>query len=190
MNIFFTSDLHLGHTNIIKLTNAPFSTLEEREQAILTNWNQMVKPEDSVYILGDVSWYDTPTTEHFLSKLNGTKYVIRGNHDKTNFLNDLKDCGAIKDWYEYKELNINKQKYCLFHYPMQEWDGFFHNAIHLHGHIHSNSLYSKGSKVKTTTNLNRYDVGVDANNFCPVSLNFIKTIKKPLLKEENFESFQ
>ena len=60
--IFFTSDLHFGHKNIIRFDNRPFSTVEEMDEALIRNWNAKVSDEDTVYVLGDISWYNDAKT--------------------------------------------------------------------------------------------------------------------------------
>lgn len=54
--IFFTADLHLYHTNIIKHCNRPFETIEEMNNVLVDNWNKVVGPKDTIYILGDFVW--------------------------------------------------------------------------------------------------------------------------------------
>lgn len=162
--IYFTSDLHFGHKNIIKLCEEPFSSIEERDALIIKNWNSVVTDEDSVYVLGDISWYPIAKTCELVSKLNGKIHIIIGNHDSKKDLKTLLNLGLIVDYKVYEELAIDRKKICLFHYPIEEWNGWYRNSIHLHGHIH-------GTNFKTARN--RYDVGVNANNYTPVSLDYI-----------------
>lgn len=164
--IYFTSDLHFGHKNIIKLCKEPFSSIEERDALIIKNWNSVVTDEDFVYVLGDISWYSTERTCELFSQLNGHIHIITGNHDSEDTLEALLEKKLIVDYKSYEELlNISKRKkICLFHYPIEEWNGWYRNSIHLHGHIH-------GTKFRTGRN--RYDVGVNANNYTPVSLDCI-----------------
>ena len=66
MNIYFTSDLHFGHKNIIRFDNRPFTSVEEMDETLICNWNKKVNNDDLVYILGDISWYnDEKTCEIF-----------------------------------------------------------------------------------------------------------------------------
>lgn len=65
-NVFFTSDLHFGHKNIIRFDNRPFFSVEEMDKTLIENWNRKVSADDTVYVLGDISWYnDEKTTEIF-----------------------------------------------------------------------------------------------------------------------------
>ena len=80
--IFFTSDLHFGHEGIIRMCNRPFQTLEEMDETLIKNWNSLAKPKDKVYVLGDFfMYYKKPKLREILNRLNGTKILIKGNHD-------------------------------------------------------------------------------------------------------------
>lgn len=160
--IYLTSDLHFGHKNIIKLTNRPFSDVEKMNETLIKNWNNTIKPQDTIYILGDLCFKMTLEESHkIIQRLNGKKILIRGNHDKQY------DEGLFQDICDYKELKYNKQLFILSHYPFEEWNHFFSGAIHLHGHQHNHSDYNYKMKLK---GLKRYDVGVDANQFKPVNI--------------------
>lgn len=78
--IFFTSDHHFWHANIIKFCGRPFSSVEEMNEMMVKNWNDVVGPDDTVYCLGDFSMAFRPV-ETFTSRLNGKKYLVPGNHD-------------------------------------------------------------------------------------------------------------
>lgn len=160
--IYLTSDLHFGHKNIIKLTNRPFSDVHEMNETLIKNWNNTIKPQDTIYILGDLCFKMTLEESHkIIQRLNGKKILIRGNHDKQY------DEGLFQDICDYKELKYNKQLFILSHYPFEEWNHFFSGAIHLHGHQHNHSDYNYKMKLK---GFKRYDVGVDANMYRPVSI--------------------
>ena len=77
---FFTSDLHVGHLNVIQYCNRPYKTIEEMNEAILKIWNKTVSKNDIVYVLGDFS-LNTRYVEMYLPKMNGEKRLIVGNHD-------------------------------------------------------------------------------------------------------------
>lgn len=78
--IYFTSDPHYGHANVIKYCSRPFASVDEMTRVLITNWNKVVTPEDIVYCLGDFSLSTRPA-EAITQKLNGIKYLIPGNHD-------------------------------------------------------------------------------------------------------------
>jgi calcineurin-like phosphoesterase family protein len=136
-NIWFTADLHLGHKNILQLSNRPFDTIEEHDKFIIDNYNKLVQENDVVYILGDISWcqsYDF--YKDLFTKLKGNKYVVIGNHDnKQNLTKCYKD-GLIKGLYESKTIQIGSDRIFLSHYPYREWSGFYKNAYHIYAHTH------------------------------------------------------
>lgn len=166
---FYTADLHIGHKNIIKYENRPFKDLAEMEEAILDNWNTKVRPNDDVYILGDVAFVgkDLPLwyLQSYLWKLNGRKHLILGNHDtfvKKEKFNEK----VFVEIVPYKEIidttcKLENNNIIMCHYPIEEWNGKIYNSIHLHGHIHSDPIMPMN---------NRYNVGVDVCNFTPVTL--------------------
>lgn len=80
---FYISDLHLGHKNILAFDNRPFFSLEEMTETIISNWNSVVSKNDSVYVLGDMFW-NNAEIPIVLPRLNGVKYLIKGNHDRIN----------------------------------------------------------------------------------------------------------
>ena len=155
--IYFTSDMHLCHKNICKYDNRPFSTVQEMNEVLIDNWNNTVKSNDIVYNLGDVIF---SKNHSILNRLNGTKHYILGNHDKNPSWNGV----------HYKELSVKDKKFVLCHFPLLAWNRSRYGSIHLHGHLHS--------KTPITSNVRRYDVGVTANNYKPVSVDeIIETFK-------------
>ena len=168
--IYFTSDLHFGHKNAITFTNRPFADVEEMDQKLIENWNKKVHANDEVYILGDLTMKGPQYAQDILSQLKGRKYLVRGNHD--NFV-DGRDFETwrfewIKDYYR---MNYMNNRIILCHYPFAEWDCARHGSLHLHGHIHSSPEYNLAQRE---AGMFRYDVGVDANNYAPVSLKEIE----------------
>lgn len=163
--IYFTSDLHLGHENVIKFENRPFSNADEMNRVLIANYNSVVQPNDTVYILGDLT-YRIPSDEanRIISQLNGRKTLIKGNHDKKY------DESLFEEITLYKEIKWDGNNFILMHYPFMEWNKMYHGSYHLHGHIHSDSSYNYKNAQE---NVRRYDVGVDANNFFPVAITTI-----------------
>lgn len=177
--VYFTSDTHFFHKNIINLCDRPFNSLEHMHQILIYNWNKTVNPNDDVYILGDFAFNRAGSGEEvneILKKLNGKKYLVRGNHDK--FIKDPDFDLSLFAWIEdYYELYIEKTKIVLFHYPIFEWNGFYRNSMHLYGHIH-NSAYKDQNLKNMLKKLgpNIYNVGSDLNNFTPISFDHIKKV--------------
>lgn len=165
---FYISDLHLGHSNIMKLSKRPFKTIEEMDETLIKNWNEKVTDNDDVYILGDFSYKSGKNPKEYLDRLNGRKHLIIGNHDGRI----LKDPSCRKCFVDIKDIDTiqdNGKTVVLFHYPITEWNGFFRGVIHLYGHIHNNvenETYKLISQIK-----NSYNVGVDILDFCPRTLN-------------------
>jgi calcineurin-like phosphoesterase family protein len=163
MKKFFISDTHFGHANIIKYENRPFANVTEMDKIMIENWNRKVSPTDEVYILGDFAFADLKRSAEIATQLNGTKFLIKGNHDR-NIPYDY--FGWVKDYYVLKYENT---KIVLFHYPIQVWDSRHHNALHFYGHIHSNL----GNHAMEYDIPNSYNVGADVNNFTPIEFNEI-----------------
>ena len=155
----------MRHKNILKLCERNFESIEQMEQALIENWNNKVKEKDDIYILGDFGFFKNPDeVNDVLSKLNGKKHLIIGNHD--NYLKQGRDKLNFESIDNYKKLKHEGMEFILSHYPIFEWDGFFRNSVMLHGHIHSGTKGKEQLKF-----LGRiYDVGVDANNMTPVSI--------------------
>lgn len=163
---YYISDLHLFHNNIIRLCNRPFKSVDEMNEIILNNYNSIVKNTDTVYFLGDVLFAKTKEDQlkaiDLFSKFKGNKILIIGNHDSNSlkFHNFRKLFSRIES---YLEIYDNGKKVILFHYPIEEWNGFFRDTIHLYGHVHNNDNNLK--KIK-----NRFNVSVDIHDFKPVTL--------------------
>lgn len=160
-NIFFGSDFHFYHLNIIKLAGRPFDSVEEMNEALISGWNSVVRPNDTIYCLGDFAFRapDKESVTAIFNRLNGKKHLIFGNHEHD---------AMHLPWdtaQQYLELKDNGERIVLFHYPIQDWNGKWHGSIHLHGHIHSTPIDSKYELIP-----NRLDVGVDNIGVVPISL--------------------
>lgn len=169
-DIWFTSDTHFGHKNAIKFCNRPFDSVEQMDEALIAFWNARVKPNDTVWHLGDFGFYKTyDELNAVFSRLNGNKYLIVGNHDYGN---------TKRLFWEkvspIEELKFGKQTLVLFHYPMTAWHRSYHGSHHLYGHVH-------GGLVGTDQCL---DVGVDCWNYAPINYEEIKGRLKTLPKRE------
>lgn len=165
--IYYTADLHLGHEKIISMCQRPFRDLEEMHQTIIKNWNARITPEDEVYIVGDVAYRcKMPELESYLTQLPGHKHLITGNHDRHNIKSEIFRAyfDSITD---YAEIQDGNNKVILFHYPIQEWNGFFHGTYHIYGHIHN----SRNMANQIMEQLPKaFNAGVDCNGFTPRTL--------------------
>ncbi len=157
--IWFTSDTHFNHTNIIKHASRPFSSTDEMNKVMVARWNDVVSSGDTVYHLGDFMW--GRDTENLLSKLNGQKCLIKGNHDRGAIIKSSKWC-MVKDYYELKVV-IGERKQCivLSHYAFRVWNKMHYGSWMLYGHSHGNLSDIGGLTL---------DVGVDKHNYQPVNM--------------------
>lgn len=179
--IWFTSDLHFGHQNIIKFCNRPWKTVEEMNEGLIANWNSVVKDDDIVFDLGDFAFAPNSKWKEILGRLKGHHYLILGNHDDSRWPGD-----KIMELFEGVQYQMllkidNKYKVILNHYPFLCYAGTYRNpedcVIQLYGHVHE----YPGATGKDIERLQyrfpyQYDVGVDNNNYTPVSWDKIKTI--------------
>lgn len=165
--IYFTSDLHFSHKNILDYSRRPFSSVEEMNEELIKRWNQRVGPDDEGYILGDFSFARREQTINFIYRMNGRKYLIKGNHDKRLRSSVLEHF----EWHEYyHELSYNKTKIVLCHFPFLTWNKSHRGSINLHGHCHGKIPVEKG--------IRRMDVGVDTNDYYPYSIDEVFRILK------------
>ena len=169
--IYFTSDLHFYHKKIIHHCNRPFKDAQEMNETLIQNWNSLVKPNDEVYVLGDVTMKGPEQAFAALSRLSGIKYLIKGNHDYFVDKEGWEQYSWVFRWVKnYYELTWENQEFVLFHYPIAEWNDYYKGSIHLHGHQHNLAVYNH---QQLQAGVKRYDVGVDANGFSPVSIETI-----------------
>lgn len=165
MTIFVTSDLHISHKNIIKYcpeSRGHFSSFEEMNDVIVKNWNSKVSPRDYVYLIGDVAFGNVDVAIETIQKLNGMIHLIMGNHD-SGFLKNRKFSSRFCDIDQYRAINHDGKKVCMFHFPILEWDQKHRQSYHLHGHKHSKNYQILSCR--------RYDVGIDGSpDFAPYNL--------------------
>ncbi len=176
---YYIADLHFGHANILKLCRRPFCSVQEMDETIIRNWNERVKGNDTVYILGDIAW-DKSKAPAYLSRLKGKKVLIRGNHDSAW------EEGAeayFKGVYSYHEIFADGHPLSFCHYPMLEWRGSRKTGskklgYHIFGHIHNktDAFYRP-----IFTAFHALNAGVDINGFRPVTFAEL---------EENNEAFK
>jgi len=183
-NVFFTSDSHFSHHNIIRYCFRPFKDITEMNETIISNWNRVVRPKDIIFHLGDFMFHQEKNTgrqiketEQMLSRLNGMKYLIVGNHDSSGTTKALGWQGV------YDILNVKcfqDQTIILCHYALVVWHKSHHGSFHLFGHSHNTlgkneDLHSYSGLVgELLTHSRSFDVGVDAWNFTPISFSQVK----------------
>jgi calcineurin-like phosphoesterase family protein len=157
--IYFTSDNHFWHYNILHKFQPNRkqlgSNIDEMNEELIRRWNETVKPEDEVYNLGDFAFQSDPDKiNNLLSRLNGKKYFIYGNHDQTM----KKHRDQLKHHFEwmrdYHELRHDGEFIVLCHFPFAVWNKMHHGAWHLHGHCHGSYIEPHGNRI--------VDVGIDS----------------------------
>lgn len=141
---YYISDLHFYHANMnTQMDQRGFASFEEMNEYMIEQWNQKVRKNDEVVILGDFSIAKGEKTNELLQRLKGKKYLIVGNHDR--FLNDKTFDRNLFKWIEpYMELNDNKRKVILSHYPVFCYNGQYRlndqgepKVYMLYGHVHN-----------------------------------------------------
>jgi calcineurin-like phosphoesterase family protein len=203
---FYTADWHLGHANSIIFDKRPFDDLDHMHSFLIKNYNAQVPENGICYFLGDIATHSSELTKSILSQLNGTKVIIRGNHDKPS--NALYAMG-FDVVLNSATIYIAGQRVTMSHCPLrgvyreytegmvgavagENWHGESRHIafsvanegqFHLHGHIHS----PNGGKSKKILG-RQYDVAIPANGYKPVSMStieswIIRTISSENLKE-------
>ncbi len=186
--IFFTSDTHFFHTNIIKFCNRPFNSVEEMNETLINNWNSVVGKNDIVFHLGDFGFCSSYEMVNLLKRLNGNIYLILGNHDRKTMRKGYENRFSAIEQQLY--ITIDTQKIYLNHLPFLCYDGTYrkgNETWQLFGHVHSGPLSKDGLDTPRLTNLfpTQYDVGVDNNNFTPIEFNQLKKKIYERLKENS-----
>lgn len=178
-NIWFASDYHFSHANVIKYDNRPFSDVQEMNHTLIENWNNLVDKNDTVIYLGDLCFDRSgDTTKSIVDQLNGKIHFVLGNHDKEKDIKKLNRFESVSDYINLSVLDTdNPRKYqgiMIMHYPILSWDKAHHAEWHLHGHCHGSLMndpeYSWYYERKVL------DVGCNMTNYKPLSYSEIKEI--------------
>jgi calcineurin-like phosphoesterase family protein len=175
VTVFFTADLHLGHARVLEYSHRPFRTVEEMDEALVANWNAVVQPNDTVYLLGDVSFHRPEKTLSLLSRLQGSIGLVLGNHDKKLKPEALRRFTFVKDLYTVKVedpevvgRSSGIQRIVLCHYALRVWQASHYGAWSLYGHSHGSLSDDPHAKA--------FDVGVDSHDYRPISYARVKEI--------------
>jgi calcineurin-like phosphoesterase family protein len=179
--VFISSDTHYAHKNICRgVTNwrtqdgeipvgstRDFETIEQMNERLVNAINNVVGQDDTLIMLGDVSFGGFENIGIFLDRLICKNiHLILGNHDH-HIENDRENIQSrFLSVQHYLEVNINDKNFVLCHYPLQSWNGLNKGVIHLHGHSHlgPNKKFGNGKRM---------DVGVDGNDMVPYSIDGI-----------------
>lgn len=205
MSVFFTSDQHFGHSNIINLAKRPFNDIDHHNKSLINNWNSVVRPGDIVFTLGDFIFLQRDNyanqckiVDEIFSQLNGTIHWILGNHDPKikniydpntssqqimDYIYNKKYCQSIS---HYKEIYIddsdieytpqNKGRQCII---LSHYPYITWNK----SRYGSWMLYGHvHNHLPDNPDLLSLDVGVDCHNYTPISYEQVKE----LMSKKNF----
>lgn len=173
--LWFSSDYHISHDNIIRFCGRPFKDVADMQQALIERHNSVVAPDDVVYLVGDTFWdksdWSPDSVTRFLRRLNGTIILLPGNHDDKTL---RKYMGSISYERAMPEIEYGDASFVAFHYPMLSWPKSFHGSICVHGHTHSKQKH-------TVPDRRLVNVCVDAWDFYPASavqiIDLVKNVK-------------
>ena len=191
--VWITSDTHYGHKNIVRGTTnwrtqdgevpvdstRDFQTIDQMNNRLVDGINNVVGQDDTLIMLGDVSFGGFDNIGIFLERLVCHNiHLILGNHDTHIENNRDYVQGRFLSVQHYMEANISGKDFVLCHYPFQSWHGLAKGVIHLHGHVHLGSERKFGNGKKM-------DVGVDGNGLDPYDISdIIKMMdKRPILSD-------
>lgn len=174
---YFIADTHFGHENIMRHCSRPFATVAEMDETIIKNINSVVTANDDLWILGDFCHWNPKACDpaKYLSQIKGHKHLIIGNHDKS-LVHDKNAARYLEDMKPYAEIKDNGRKIVLTHYPLAEWNGFYHGDYHIHGHIHNN--FNNPVFAYMATLERAFNVGVDVIGFTPRTLDELIVMKE------------
>lgn len=177
--LFFTSDTHFHHKNIIEFCNRPFGDERIMDFALISNWNKVVPKDGIVFHAGDFAMTSRiDYIESIVSQLNGKIYLTLGNHDWQNRF----DRQVVRDIFHQtddmfyltvrdEELDGGHVNFQICHYPFLYWR---RGSYMLHGHVHSGP-FSTANEVVPYHSM-RYDIGVDNCDFTPIPYHQLKVI--------------
>ena len=169
---YFIADTHFGHKNVIEFCARPFIDTQAMDAVMIEAWNDTVKNQDRVFVLGDFSFYDAEKTEKILAQLHGQKFLVKGNHDSSKMLKRLTKFAKVSAYEDLKLALPNGEtvRAVLSHFPFLSWHQMHRGAYHFHGHCHGGLRLPKELEQARI-----FDVGVDNlskvfGSYAPVSL--------------------
>ena len=163
--IYFTADLHFGHTNVLKhCPERPYACdgdIEAHDGWLLDLWKSTVDKKDDIYILGDLTFLKSDDARHLLEKLPGRKFLVEGNHDGSirsygNYFVSVNQILDVKFSPQRAPILKDNLRVSMCHYPMVTWNHKPYGSIMLHGHCHG-----KLDEYNALAPDLRFDVGID-----------------------------
>lgn len=172
--VWFTSDTHFGHEIIIKYCNRPFRDVREMNEELIRRWNETVPEDGVVFHLGDFGYGGSKEWTDILRRLNGKIYLILGNHDLKNIRQGYMT--AFVHVTQQMTIRVGGQSIYLNHNPFLRYGGSYKDVWQLFGHVHSGPNSNTGLDHPRLQHLFplQYDVGVDNNDFRPISFAEVK----------------
>jgi calcineurin-like phosphoesterase family protein len=174
--VFFTSDTHFNHFNIIKSCSRPFKDEVEMNEALIENWNKVADDDSVIFHLGDFAWGGFSKWTPILERLKGHIVLIKGNHDQKNGPKTKEQEDEVFDFVTQQlYLRIEGRPVFLNHFPFLCYGGTYREpqdvVYQLYGHVHSGPVSKEGLDIPRLIHAfpSQYDVGVDNNNYTPVS---------------------
>lgn len=162
MSVFFSSDPHFGHAKLMQFypeTRGKCKTVDHVDALMISNWNNVVSPDDTVFLLGDLG-QPLKCVDNCLWQLNGHKILIRGNHDSKIWKTESIRRHFEDSYNSYHEEWIDGKFVVMCHYPIWDWNAAHHGSYHVHGHLHGRPHNIPGRIL---------DVGMDNHNLTPIS---------------------
>ena len=186
--IYYIADTHFNDQRIMDLCKRPFKSLEEMNKTIIDNWNNRVKDDDTVYVLGDIANNEDPKSIKIFRELKGHKHLILGNHDQP-LIASIRESNIFESIEYMKAIMDNKEFVFLCHYPLMDWPGFnvrFNEKFDtrsslIYGHIHNKTIKegTEYAQIKAYySDKKAYNAGVDVIGFTPRTLEELKTLKE------------
>ena len=172
--IWFTSDTHFCHANILRFSGRPFGSVEEMNEELIRRWNETVPEDGIVFHLGDFCLGGSKDWNDIMHRLHGKIYLILGNHDMKNIKHGFMSRFELVT--QQMTIRVGGQGIILNHNPFLAYGGSYRDVWQLFGHVHSGPLSNTGldlPRLKMLFPL-QYDVGVDNNDFRPVSFAEVK----------------
>lgn len=151
--IYYISDLHFGHANVIAFDMRPFADVEEMDRILIERWNERVSDADDVYVAGDFCYHAPHPAAWYLGQLKGRKHLVVGNHDWP-LLQERRAAEMFVSIDSMLEIEDGGRQIVLCHYPMAEWRNSRKKSWHVYGHIHNrrDKTYQFMRTVKNSLN--------------------------------------
>ena len=162
--IYFIADTHFGHESVIRFCDRPFACAKEMDEEMIRRWNDRVRGNDTVYIIGDM-FLHCSCAEDILKRLKGKKRLIIGNHD-ASWLRTLDAERYFLSVDHYLEINDAQRSLTLCHYPLLTWKHAMRSYM-IHGHIHNDTSLDFWPLIAARDRV--LNAGADLHAFMPVT---------------------